>query len=219
MKQSASDRELNLLELSFSRFRQVYFICKFIWNIAVQDNRVARDAYTYRFNKPRKPEWTRRRSRPVYKVTACVVQSETSPTDQVPPRCPTPKKLVRTCILYIVYPSQSSSNRLARLGLWLRYRGSIRSHAGRVRSRWISLAIRQIDRIRCSRDHARIITRSPIAPWHFPFRTVGSKLRLGKRRHVREHQLSITRSDMLRLEYQQSTFFFFWEPSLSHTRK
>lgn len=144
------------------------------------------------------------------KIVVWVVQSEASPTDQVLPTCP--KKPVRT--YYIMCPSRSSSNRLARPGLWLRYR----RHAGRVRSRWISLAIRQIDRIRCSRDHARIITRSPIAPWHFPFRTtVGSKLRLGKRRHVREHRLSITRSDKVGSSNINNRRIF--EPSLSHTRK
>lgn len=49
------------------------------------------------------------------KVVVWMVQSETSPTDQVLPTCPMPKKPVRTH--YIMCPSRSSSNRLARPGL------------------------------------------------------------------------------------------------------
>lgn len=114
-------------------------------------------------------------------------------------------------ILYIMCPSRSSSNRLARPGLC-----AIADTRDVSVSRWISLAIRQIDRIRF--EESREDYHAPIAPWHFPFRTtVGSKLRLGKRRHVREHRLSITRSDKVGSRNINDRRFFL--SRLFHTRK
>jgi len=137
----------------------------------------------YRFNKPRKPGWTRRRCRPVSKVAVRMVQFGTSPVVS--------RRHVRgyRYVLYMHALYTLPSKRDSR-DSFVTARAIADLSRVCTRSRWISLAIRQIDRIHFARGHARIITRLLIAPWHFPSRTT-SKLHSGD---VGEHQhrLSIT---------------------------
>lgn len=190
-KTNGLDRELNLLE----------FLVKLVSSINLSGTlqckitALVRDAYTYRFNKPRKPGWTRRRSRPMYKVTVLrgpvCDKSSTESRRYVRRRRDRYVSSIVTCVL-----RTSSSNRLARPRSWLRYRRSFRSHAGHVRSLdgSYSRSVKSIESA-CARNHARIITLSPIAPWHFPSRAtvVGSKLWKSER-YVDEHRLSIIRT-------------------------
>lgn len=196
-------------------FEQVYFIYKLIWNIAAQDNRVARDAYTYRFNKPRKPGWTGRLRRPVYKVAACVVQSETIPTKS---RRHVRRRnwYVHICIMHTCILHKSSSNRLARN---LVCDCAIADLAAVTRNVFVLDESRSRSVKSIERDHARINTRSPIAPWHFPsrnhrrFETPSGRAASRTPTPVANHSVG-----QVEVGFRNINNWRFFDPSLTHAK-
>lgn len=158
--QSVSKQTSGLLAaFLFSPFRQVRVIYRLIWNslrckiTALLETRIA-----YRFNKPRKPGWTRRRCRPVRKVTVRMVQSGTSAavSRQHVRRY---RYVLYVCALYTL-PSKRGSR-----DPFVTARAIADLSRVRTRSRWISLAIRQIDRIHFAEGVTRGSSR---ARWLHP---------------------------------------------------
>lgn len=99
--------------------------------------------------------------------------------------------------------------------LWLCYRRSSRSHAGRVRSRWISLAIRQIDRKGSREDHHALTDCTLTFPisHHHRFETPSGKAASRTRAPVVNH--SVGQVEVGSRNINNRRFF----RAVSHTRQ